>query len=347
MVPLSTLSTVTARTQMDAKNKTLLIAEAFLRDVNMPCINVSYFLTWVEHTWVTQLHPPKSPHLYRKIPPPLSHTQPDQEVVTKTRTCWFYHYDSKLLSPQWKKCSSTSLPNALWSHLPPSPQEDAFTGDSVLRTDLALKTKYQHEVQIAFHHKTAGGATRSDTKTSCSFQVEVQWGRCSPPHKDKVLLPLESRCSIWLALLFLPWKEEPFKSQHCHLSSKPSLYATKDKKGKGCWRSHQPRFLTSGFGQQRTFELQPCFFNKKLQRKDLATREQQLPAAEKSRQHHSSFNKPKAKRAQRNPSSQSAPALLSTQKLFRRNLWVSIHWLFEVTTDTNCTVFSSLLFCSR
>lgn len=103
MVPLPTLSTVSARTQMDAKNKALLIAEAFLRDVNMPCINVSYFLTWIEHTWVTQLHPPKSPHLYRKIPPPLSHTQPDQEVVTKAWTCWFYHHDSKVLSPHWKK----------------------------------------------------------------------------------------------------------------------------------------------------------------------------------------------------------------------------------------------------
>lgn len=171
MVPLPTLSTVSARTQMDAKNKALLIAEAFLRDVNMPCINVSYFLPWIEHTWVTQLHPPKSPHLYRKIPPPLSHTQPDQEVVTKAWTCWFYHHDSKLWSPQWKKKSySTSLHNALQSHLPPSPQENAFTGDSVLRTDLVLKNKV-----------SAWGS-------NCLSSQNSRWGD-KKWHRDFVLLP--------------------------------------------------------------------------------------------------------------------------------------------------------------
>lgn len=334
---------------MDAKNKALLIAEAFLRDVNMPCINVSYFLTRVEHTWVTQLHPPESPHLYRKIPPPLSHTQPDQEVMTKTWTRWFYHHDPKLLSPQWKKKKkknySTSWLNALRSHLPPSPLEGDFTGDSELRTGLGLKTRYQHEVQIAFHHRTVGGVTKSDTETSCSFQV--QWGQCSPPHKDEALLTSGGRCSIWVALLFLPWKEEPFKSWHCHLPSKPSHYAKKDKKGKDWQRSHQLWFLTSGFGWQRTLEHQPCSLNKKLQREHLPVWEQQLPAAEKSRQHHSLFNKPKAKGAHKTPSSQSAPALLSTQKLLRRSLWVSTHWLIETTTDTNCTVSKFLLFCSR
>lgn len=100
------------------------------------------------------------------------------------------------------------------------------------------KTRYQPEVQIVFHHKTVGGVTRSDTETLCSFQVEVQWGQCSPPHKDGALLPSESRCSIQLALLFLPWKEEPFKSWHCHLSSKPSHYAKKDKKGERAGRGH-------------------------------------------------------------------------------------------------------------
>lgn len=41
MVPLPNLSIISARTQMDAKNKALLIAAAFLSDVNMSCIKVS------------------------------------------------------------------------------------------------------------------------------------------------------------------------------------------------------------------------------------------------------------------------------------------------------------------
>lgn len=182
-----------------------------------------------------------------------------------------------------------------------------------LRTDLVLKARCQQEVQTAFHHKTA---TRSATETLCSFQVEVDvlhhtrcvgtMGTMFSSTQGRGFAAF--RCSIWLVLLFFPRKEEPFKSWHCHLSSKPSHYAKKDKKGKGWQGSHRPWLLTSGLGRQRTLELQPCFFNKKLQIEHQSVWEQQYPAAERSRQHHSLFNKPK-QRQHRKPLPASLPLL--------------------------------------
>jgi len=71
------------------------------------------------------------------------------------------------------------------------------------------------------------------------------------------------------------------------------------------------------------------------------------PQPGRARQQPRLFQPAKAKGAQKTPSSESAPVPLLTQKLFRRNLWVSTHRLIEVTTETNCAVFPSWLLRSR
>lgn len=137
----------------------------------------------------------------------------------------------------------------------------------------------------------------------------------------------ESRFSVWLSAV-PPIERSCLSSLNIATSSQNLLtMLKKNKKGKDWWRLHWLRFLTSGFGRLR--EL--CNFSlvssmEKLQRENLATWEQWHPAAGKSKVASQVVPTSQRQREHRKkPSSESAPALLLTQKLFRRNLWFSIH----------------------